>query len=107
MLSIAERLRKQIRAGQPLPKAIESSFSNAWPSIRNTHLILLLFAIIAWAVGTMVVAQTIRWLGISLVAGTLTSLFVTMVFSRSLMSLIFGIDAAQAWVNEHKWLLDI
>ncbi|MFL7793849.1 MAG: hypothetical protein AB8I69_17020 [Anaerolineae bacterium] len=107
LLSIAERLRKQIRAGQPLPKAIEFSFSNAWPSIRNTHLVLLLFAVIAWVVGTLVVAQTIRWLGISLVAGTLASLFATMVFSRSLMSLIFGIDAVQAWVNERKWLLDI
>jgi len=106
LLSIAERLRKQVRADQPLLKAIESSFSGAWLSIRNTHLALLLIAITAWVVGLAIDAQTIYWLGVSLVAGTLSSLFATMVFCRPLARLIFGIEAVQAWLNERKWLLD-
>jgi protein-export membrane protein SecD len=107
VLVIAERLRKQVRAGYSLPKAVEVSFSGAWSSIRNPHLALLLFAITAWVAGAAIDDPTSYWLGVSLVAGTLSSLFATMVFCRSLTKLIFGIEAIQAWLNERKWLLDV
>ncbi len=107
ILSIAERLRKDMQAGQPLPKAVEAGFSRAWPSIRNTHLVLLLLAIATWSVGAITTAQTIYWLGAALVPGTLVSLFVIMIFSRTLMRSILSIDAVQVWLNERKWLLGI
>jgi preprotein translocase subunit SecD len=107
ILSIAERLRKGMQAGQPLPKAVEASFSKAWPSIRNTHLALLLLAIVTWSVGAITTAQTIYWLGAALVTGTLVSLFVIMIFSRTLMRSILSIDAVQGWLNERKWLMGI
>ncbi|MBN1977565.1 MAG: hypothetical protein JW918_09205 [Anaerolineae bacterium] len=107
LLSIAERLRRQARAGFSLPKAVEASFSGAWPSIRNTHFVLLLFAITAWVIGAIVDAQTIYWLGVSLVASALAGLFVTMVFCRSLIRLILSSEAVQTWLNERRWLLDI
>jgi preprotein translocase subunit SecD len=107
LLSIAERLRNRARAGQALSRAAEASFSTAWPSIRNTHLALGLLAIAAWVVGAIVATQTIRWLGISLVVGTLASLFATMVFGRTLIRLIVDIDAVQGWLSEQKWPLGI
>jgi protein-export membrane protein SecD len=107
LLSITERLRNRTRAGQALPKAVEVSLSNAWASIRNTHLALGLLAIATWLVGAIVAAQTIHWLGVSLVTGTLASLFATMVFGHPLIRLIFGIEAIQALLNERKWLLGI
>jgi preprotein translocase subunit SecD len=107
LLSIAERLRNGTRAGQALSRAAEASLSNAWPSIRDTHLALGLLAIATWVVGAIVTTQTIRWLGISLVAGTLVSLFAAMVFGRTLIRLIVNIDAVQAWLSEQKWPLGI
>ena len=76
-------------------------------SIRNTHLALGLLAIATWIVAAIVTAQTIRWLGVSIAVGTLVSLFATMVFSRSLIRLIFGIEAIQTLLGERKWLLGI
>jgi protein-export membrane protein SecD len=107
LLSIAERLRERARTGWTLSRAVETGFSNAWPSILNTHLALSLLAVAAWIVATIVTAQTIRWLGISLLAGTLVSLFVTMVFGRTLTRLVAGIDAVQTWVSEQQWPLGI
>jgi preprotein translocase subunit SecD len=107
LLSVAERLRERARADYPLPKAIEASFSATWPAIRNVHLVFLLLSIATSLIGATVAAQTIHWLGIALLAGTLTSLFVTMIFSRTLLRLILTIDAVQEWLNERKWLLGI
>jgi hypothetical protein len=88
-----------------LPRSIEASFSDAWPSIRNTHLALLLSAIASWIIGAIAAAQTVYWLGASLVVGTLVSLFVTMIFSRTLTRLIISIDAVLVWLGERKGLL--
>jgi protein-export membrane protein SecD len=107
LLSAAERLRQRVRADWTLPRAVEASFSNAWPSILNTHLALGLLGIATWIVAAIVAAQTIRWLGLSLITGTLVSLFATMVFDRTLTRLIAGIGAVQAWVGEQEWTLGI
>ncbi|MBN1811852.1 MAG: hypothetical protein JXA14_08460 [Anaerolineae bacterium] len=107
LISIVERLRNRTRAGQPLPKAVEASLSNAWASIRNTHLAIGLLAIATWLVGAIVAAQTVHWLGASMVAGILASLFATMVFSHPLIRLIFGIQVIQILLSERKWLLGI
>jgi preprotein translocase subunit SecD len=107
LLSITERLQNRTRDGQAVSRAVEASFSKAWASIRNTHLALGLLAIATWIVAAIVTAQTIRWLGVSIAVGTLVSLFATMVFSRSLIRLIFGIEAIQTLLGERKWLLGI
>jgi len=107
LLSIVERLRNRTRDGQALSRAVEGSLSTAWPSVRNTHLALGLLAIATWIVGATVAAQTIRWLGVSMATGTLTSLFATMVFSHALIRLIFGSEAIQALLSERTWLLGI
>ena len=107
LLSIAERLLNRVRAGQTLPRAAEASLSAAWTSIRNTHLALGLLAIATWIVAAIIGAQTIRWLGVSLATGTLASLFATAVFGHTLIRLIVGIDAVQAWLSEQKWPLGI
>jgi protein-export membrane protein SecD len=107
LLSIVERLRNRTRDGQALPRAIEGSLSSAWSSVRNTHLALGLLAIATWIVGATSAAQTIRWLGVSMVAGTLASLFATIVFSPALIRLIFGSEAVQASLSERGWLLGI
>jgi preprotein translocase subunit SecD len=106
-LSITERLRSRTRDGQAMSRAVEASLSRSWPSIRNTHLAIGLLAIAIWVIGAIVAAQTIRWLGASMVAGTLASLFATTVFSHPLIRLIFGIQAIQVLVSERKWLLGI
>jgi preprotein translocase subunit SecD len=107
LLSITERLRNRARDGQALPRAVEASFSNAWASIRNTHLALGLLAVATWIVAAIVAAQTIRWLGISLIIGTLVSLFATMIFGRTLASLIVTTDTIQTWLGKQKWPLGI
>jgi preprotein translocase subunit SecD len=107
LLSVAERLRRRALTAQALPRAVEAAFSNAWPSIRSTHLAFGLLAATIWIVAAIVTTQTINWLGISLIIGTLASLFSTMIFSRALVNLIASIDAIQRLLDERKWLMGI
>jgi protein-export membrane protein SecD len=105
LLSVVERLRSRMQAGQVLTRAIEGSLSDAWPLIRDTHLALGLLAVATWIVGTAIAAQTLHWLGASLVAGALASLFSTIVFGYALIRLIFAIEPIQKLLNERGWLL--
>jgi len=104
-LSIFERLREEMRAGRPLPKAIEASLARAWPSIRDVHLALLFISIAAWYTGATAAAESIHWMGAALSVGILTSLFVTAVATRSFVRFLF--NAAQEWLSERNWLLGI
>jgi protein-export membrane protein SecD len=103
--TIFERLREGIRAHRSLPKAVKNSFSDAWRSVRDTHLGLLLFSVVVWAAGAATAAMSIRWLGVALTAGTLVSALVTLVFTRLLMSLASNVS--QEWLHEREWLLGI
>jgi preprotein translocase subunit SecD len=103
--TILERLREGIRAKRPLPRAVKNSFPDAWRSVRDTHLGLLLFSFVVWAAGAATAAMPIRWLGVALTAGTLVSAFVTLVFTRLLMSLASNVS--QEWLHEREWLLGI
>ena len=104
-LSILERLREEMRAGRPPSRAVEDGFSRAWPSIRNVHLILLALSIATWYTGATTSADFIFWLGVTLLVGVLTSLFVTMVVTRVFIRSAF--DAAREWLSERQWLLGI
>jgi len=103
--TIFERLREGIRANRSLPRTVKNSFSDAWRSIRDTHLALLLFSFVVWVVGAATAAISIRWLGAALAAGALVSAFVTLVFTQLLMSLASNVS--QEWLDERKWLLGI
>ena len=103
--TIFERLREGIRANRPLPKAVRNSFSDAWRSIRDTHLGLFLFSVVVWALGAATAAMSIHWLGVALAAGALISAFVTLVFTQLLTSLASSVS--QEWLDERKWLLGI
>lgn len=104
-LSAFECLREEMRAGRPLSRAIEAGFSRAWPSIRDTHLVLLVPSIAMWYIGATAADDAIHWLGVTLLVGVLISLFVTMVVTRTFVRLTF--DAAREWLDERKWLLGI
>jgi len=102
---IFERLREEMRAGRSLSRATEVGFSRAWPSIRSVHLVFLVLSIATWYIGATTTAGSILWLGVTLLVGTLTSLFVTMVVTRTIARLTF--HTAREWLSERKWLLGI
>jgi preprotein translocase subunit SecD len=106
-LTVIERLRGEMRAGQhlSLSRAIDTSFSNTWPSIRDIHLALLLISIAMWSAGATYAIDSIQWMGVTLLTGVLTSFFVTMVVTRPLIHLTLG--AARESLSERKWLLGI
>jgi len=104
-LSIFECLREEVRVGRSLSRAVEVGFSRAWPSIRDVHLVLLVLSITAWYIGVTATADAIHWLGVTLLVGVLTSLFVTMVVTRTFARLTF--DAAREWLSERKWPLGV
>ena len=104
-LSILERVREEMRAGRPLPRAVENGFSRAWSSIRNGHLTFLALSIAMWYTGATTSADLFLWLGVTLLVGVLTSLLVTMVVTRVFIRSAF--EAGREWLSERQWLLGI
>lgn len=104
-VTICERLRDGLRAGQSPSRVIRGAFSQAWPSVRDAHLVCVVLSTIVWVAGVSYAVEAVHWFGVALFGGTLSSLFATMLVSRSLLHLVFG--RLQGVQDERGWLLGI
>lgn len=81
-----ERLKEELRAGRPLPLAIQESFRRSWTSIRDSHVATLITAGILLYLGV----GSVRGFALILGIGTLLSLFTAITVVRTWMLLISG-----------------
>ncbi|MFA4936740.1 MAG: protein translocase subunit SecD [Patescibacteria group bacterium] len=81
---IFERLKEELRAGKPLPHAIEEGFKRAWTSIRDSNISSLITSIILIWFGS----SLIKGFAITLSIGILISMFSAITITRTFLRLL-------------------
>jgi preprotein translocase subunit SecD len=89
---IFERFKEERRAGKPLAVALELGFGRAWDSIRDANITTLITALILfnpfnWPF--LNVSGMVRGFALTLVLGTILSLFTGIVVSRTLIKVFY------------------
>jgi len=88
---IFERFKEEIKKGRSLPQAIDLGFERAWTAIKDSNLTTLLTCIILFSFGSSI----IKGFAITLIVGTLLSMFTAITVSRNLIRFSLLFDWAQ------------
>lgn len=93
---IFERLREELKKGQPFDAAVREAFSRAWFSIRDSNVSSLITCLILAWLGTSVV----KGFAVTLAIGILVSMFSAIIITRLLMEIVSRV----AWLRDKKWV---
>lgn len=75
---VFERMKEELKKGKMLKTAVETGFTRAWPSIRDSNIATLITCALLFIIGTSIV----RGFAITLGIGVLISMFTGMVIIR-------------------------
>ncbi len=81
---IFERMKEEMRKGRTLTQAVDLGFERAWTAIRDSNVTTLLICTILFVIGSSI----IKGFAITLIVGTLLSMFTAIIVSRNLMKFI-------------------
>jgi preprotein translocase subunit SecD len=97
---IFERMKEELRAGKALREAVETGFSRAWLSIRDSNIsTLITCGILIWFGGTFG-ANIVKGFAITLAVGVLVSMFTAILVTRNLLHLVLDrVDFSE----RHSW----
>jgi preprotein translocase subunit SecD len=97
---IFERMKEELRGGKNLRDAVNTGFSRAWSSIRDSNIsTLITCGILVWF-GTTFGANIVKGFAITLAVGVLVSMFTAIVVTRNLLHLVLDrIDFS----TRHSW----
>lgn len=84
---IFERMKEELRTGRSLLGSIETGFSRAWPSIRDSNISTFITCGILWWFGTRLGASVVVGFAVTLFIGVALSMFSAIFVSRSLLHL--------------------
>jgi preprotein translocase subunit SecD len=84
---IFERMKEELRAGRSLRAAVESGFTRAWPSIRDSNITTMLSCAILWWFGTTFAASMIVGFATTLFIGVAVSMLTAITVSRTFLRL--------------------
>ncbi len=80
---IFERMKEEKKTGESFSRSVETGFSRAWPSIRDSNLTTLLVAAIMFSFGTSFVKGFALTLSLGILTSMFSALFITRTFLRS------------------------
>ena len=83
---IFERIREEIREGKTIQQAIHQGYEAAFSTIIDANITTLIAALILFAIGT----GPVKGFAITLSIGILTSMFTSVVASRTIVNAIWG-----------------
>jgi len=83
---IFERIKEELRAGVPPQSAINAGYGRAFVSIFDANITTLLVAVILFAMGS----GPVKGFAVTLCIGILTSMFTSLMVSRSIINLVYG-----------------
>lgn len=81
---IFERMKEEIKKGRTLSQSVDLGFERAWTAIRDSNTTTLLICVILFFVGSSV----IKGFAITLIVGTLLSMFTAVIVSRNLLRFV-------------------
>ena len=82
---IFERIREEFRLGKTVRAAIEAGFRRAFTTVIDTHVTVVVSAIILYQFGT----GPVKGFAVTLMIGILASLFTAVFFTRLVFDLIY------------------
>jgi preprotein translocase subunit SecD len=82
---IFERIREEFRLGKSIRAAIEAGFRRAFTTVIDTHVTVVVSAVILYQFGT----GPVKGFAVSLMIGILASLFTAVFFTRLVFDLIY------------------
>jgi len=80
---IFERLKEELRTGRSLRESVDLGFDRAWSAIRDSNITTLITCLILYNLGSAM----IRGFAVTLIVGTLLSMFSAVILSRNLLRL--------------------
>ena len=102
---VFERMKEELRAGRSLRVAMETGFSRAWPSIRDSNLSTLITCAILFWFGSNFGASIVKGFAITLALGLVINLFTAVVVTRTFMRVVF--DFGGNGLRKNMWLLGV
>lgn len=102
---IFERIKEELRAGQPLDEAVEAGFDRAWQSIRDSNFSTIIICVILGLFGQTPGASIVAGFAITLGLGLVLNLFTAVIVTRTFLGLMVG------WFHrplvQRQWLLGV
>ena len=83
---IFERIREELAAGETAQNSISAGYDKALSSISDANITTLIAAIVLFAFGT----GPIKGFAITLSLGIITSMFTSIIGTRTIVNLVFG-----------------
>lgn len=87
---VFERIKEELRKGAHLEDAIETGFSRAWQSIRDSNVATLVICFILWTFGRNFGASAVEGFAVTLAIGVFISMFTAVLATRTLVRLVLG-----------------
>jgi protein-export membrane protein SecD len=100
---IFERLKEELGKGAGIKQAVDTGFSKAWISIRDSNVATLVICMVLWLFGRSFGASAVQGFALTLAIGVLVSMFTAVIVTRSLVKLVIGGTAKR--LQKHIWLL--
>ena len=102
---VFERIKEEMRKGAHLEDAIETGFSRAWNSIRDSNVATLVICLILWTFGRNFGASAVEGFAVTLAIGVFISMFTAVLVTRTLVRMVLGRGANR--LQGRKGLLGI
>ncbi|HWC30591.1 MAG TPA: protein translocase subunit SecD, partial [Dehalococcoidia bacterium] len=96
---IFERMKEELRLGRSLVGAIDTGFSRAWTSIRDSNVATLITCLILFWFGDQFGASLVKGFALTLALGVLVSMFSAITVTRTFLLALVGTP-----VMRHLWL---
>lgn len=100
---VFERIKEELRKGAHLEDAINTGFSRAWTSIRDSNIATLVICLILWTFGRNFGASAVEGFAVTLAIGVFVSMFTAVLATRTLTRFILGRNANR--LQGQRWLL--
>jgi protein-export membrane protein SecD len=102
---VFERIKEEMRKGAHLEDAIDTGFSRAWNSIRDSNIATLVICFILWTFGRNFGASAVEGFAVTLAIGVFISMFTAVFVTRTLVRVFLGRNANR--LQSQKWLMGI
>ncbi len=102
---VFERIKEELRRGASLRESIDTGFSRAWTSIRDSNVATLVICLILWIFGRNFGASAVQGFAYTLAIGVLISMFTAVIITRTFVRIIIG--RSSNWLANKNWLLGV
>jgi protein-export membrane protein SecD len=102
---VFERIKEELRHGEPLRSAIDAGFERAWTSIRDSNVATLVICFILWIFGRNFGASMVQGFALTLAIGVVISMFTAVIITRTFMRIL--VSSFSSWYTQHDWLLAV